>query len=328
MSEASTEANAFVSTHRGQAEALGAVLAELTEEPEAFVTALREGMAALVDPAYTAVSERVSPGVPAELAVRGPLVEAVQRPLKSSLREGSSISALRLAQRLIACEQRDLRLFALPCLRRALSEDPEQAWQLMRQMGRRAGDWVEVDALADVWARGALAEEFRWAELEQLMYSQHLYERRLMAATLATIPHRVPTARRSELRTGPGQRAMDMLRQLAGDAEEMVQKALSWAIREWTNVDPELTADLLREQTAIAVARNDGARAWVIRDALSNQPPDLADSLRRQLVGLRRDRQAPSTSIAAGRAATFAAALAGANDAVAAQGDRYTRSRA
>ena len=119
-----------------------------------------------------------------------------------------------------------------------------------------------------------------------------------------------------------------MLRQLMGDAEVVVQKALSWAIREWTRVDPGRTRELILTEVSIAAQDRDGARAWVIRDALSNQKPDLADRVRAELAGIRRDGKAPSTSIAAGHAAGFSAALTGANDAIAAQGDRYTRSRA
>jgi len=328
MSEASTRADAFVSAHLGEATVLGQQLAELTEDPEVFLPALRVGLVSLADPAYTDMAERASPGMAAPYAVRGPLVTAVQRPLKAALREGSSISALYLAQHLIEAEDRDLRLFALPCLRRALAQDPEQAWQLMRRMGRGAADWIEVDSLADVWARGILAETFRWAELEQLIYSGHTFERRLVPATLATVPHRLPADRRNELRPESVERALDMIGLLMGDAEEMVQKALSWAIREWTRVDSEATAELLRIETIHAVHHRDGARAWVIRDALSNQPADLSTTLREQLAGIRRDRNAPSTSIAAGQAASFAAVLAGSNDAIAAQGVRYTRSRA
>ena len=47
----------------------------------------------------------------------------------------------------------------------------------------------------------------------------------------------------------------DSARMIAlGDAEVMVQKALSWAIREWTPVDAEATAAFLRSETAIAAA--------------------------------------------------------------------------
>jgi hypothetical protein len=328
MSEASTKAYAFVSAHLDGARQLGERLAEHIEEPEVFTGILREGLADLADPAYTAMAERASPGTAAPYAVRGPLIEAIWRPYRRALREGSSIPALLLAQHLVGAHDRDLRLFSLPCLRRSLREDPEQTWQLMRRMGRGAGDWIEVDSLADVWARGVLAESFRWAELEQLLFSEHTYERRLVGATLATIPHRVPAGRRDELRPASVERAMTMIEQLMGDAETMVQKALSWAIREWARVDADAALALLRAEVDIAVEHRDGARAWVIRDALQSQPSEVTAALRDRLTGIKRDRNAPSTSIASGQAASFAAALAGSTGAVAAQGDRYTRSRA
>jgi len=202
------------------------------------------------------------------------------------------------------------------------------SWQLMRRLGRSAEDWIATDSLADLWARGVLAEDFRWAELEQLLYSAQTYERRMVPATLATLPHRVPKARREGLRPMAVDRALELLRQLMGDAEVMVQKALSWAVREWSSVDPEAVATFLRDETTIAASERDGARAWVIRDGLTKQPPAVADELRSRLEGIHRDATAPSTSIASSQAAAFAEALGASNDAVAAQGDCYTRSHA
>ena len=271
---------------------------------------------------------RACPQTPARYLVRGALSEAMARPVKDALREGSSISALQLAHVLVGAQHRDLRLHAAEPLRRALPEDPEMSWQLMRRLGRVAEDWIATDSLADLWARGVLAEDFRWAELEQLLYSQQTYERRMVVATLATLPHRVPKAQRDSLRPEAVERALELIRQLMGDAEVMVQKALSWALREWTPVDPQATAGFLRQETDIAAENADGARAWVIRDALSKQPPELATELKSQLEGIRRNAKAPSTSIASTYAAVFSAALERSSDAVATQGARYTRSQA
>ncbi len=327
MSEAGVKADAFVSAHHADAVALGERLGELIDEPTAFLVALRAGLKGLADPEFSLMAERVSPGTPAHYVVRAPLLDAIRGPLRRALEEGSSIPALQLAQHLVEAEDRDLRLVALPCLRRSLAQDPEQTWQLLRRMGRGAGDWIEVDYLAEEWARGVLAESFRWAELEQLVYSERTCERRLVGATLATIPHRAGPGHQM-LRSDDAERALDLVRLLMGDAEPMVQKALSWAIRNWTRIDPAATAALLRAETTIAAERRDGARAWVIRDSLSAQPSELADRLRTSLTSIRRDANTPSTSIAAERALGFAGLLSASNDAVASQGDRYTRSRA
>lgn len=319
------EAAAYVARNRAAASALGTELAQLIDDPERFVNRLMQGLRALSDAGYVETVDRVSPGTGSELSVRGPLVSAIQRPLRRRLRASAGSSALWLAQRLARCPERELRIFAQPCLERSLKEDPERSWQLMRQLGGRAGDWIEVDSLADVWALGVLAESYRWAELEQLVYSRLTMERRLVGATLARLPHRLPRAQRGTLRHEAWTHALGLLHQSIGDAEPMVQKSLSWAIREWRDIDAAGMQEFLRQETSIAVAGEDGSRAWVIRDALSNQPAGFAAELRSRLKGVRRKPGAASTSIAAGQAAAYALALEP-RGAVGMQGERFTRS--
>lgn len=314
--------------HRAEATALGESLAALIEQPEAFVATLSEGLRGLVDPAYSEMIQVICPGVTADYAVRAPLLDAVHRPLRRALREAPGSTALWLAQRLITADHRDLRLFALPALRRTLADDPEQTWQLMRRLAGRAGDWADVDSLADVWARGILGEPFRWAELEQLAFSRSVYERRLVGATLATIPHRVPVKLRPSLRGASSERALGLVAMLMGDAEPLVQKSLAWAIREWTPVDPAEVARLLRREATLAQANDDGSRAWVVREALGRQPAELAAELRASLAGVRRHAAAPSSSVAAAAAVRFGALVSTDHEVVARQGDRYARSRA
>lgn len=324
----SEEANAFVAAHLDEASALGDRLSELIDRPDDYLAELTLGLEALAESSFLETVTRACPQTPARFMVRGPLAEAMAGPVRRSLREGSSLSALQLAHTLAGARHRDLRLHARDPLRRALPEDPELSWQLLRRLGHSAEDWIATDSLADLWARGVLAEEFRWAELEQLLYSQQTYERRLIPATLATIPHRLPKARHEELVPSALAQAYDLIRRLMGDREIMVQKALSWAVREWTPLEPQVSTAFLRTETAIAAEGRDGARAWVIRDSLSKQPRDVAEELSSRLVGIRRDATAPSTSIAASQAAAFAEVLSSSHDAVATQGDRYTRSHA
>lgn len=327
MSEASS-ASAIVAARRSAATRLGERLAELTGEPEVFVAELQAGLAALSDAAYIATLERVSPDVPARIAVRGPLMRAIEAPLVVALGEGSAATALSLAQRLGQADEREVRVFARACLERTIGEDPERTWQLLRRLGRRAGDWIEIDAMAGLWARGVLAEPFRWAELEQIVYSARPMERRIVGATLACMTHALPASRRAILVGGPSGQAYALIGTLIGDADPRVQKSLSWAIREWARLDPAGATRLVRDEAAIAVERADGHRAWVIRDALAALDPTEAAGLRARLAPIRRTAAAPSSSLAASRAAAFAPAMPGADDAVDQQGERYTRSHA
>jgi 3-methyladenine DNA glycosylase AlkD len=310
---------------RGRAEAIGARLADLVDEPEAFVEALEAGLAELSDPAHALTLRRMSPDVASPYAVRSPLLRAIERPVQSALREGSSSTALWLAGELERATSREVRMFARLCLLRALPEEPERSWQTMRRLASRAEDWIEVDALAHVWAVGILAEPFRWAELEQLVYSASAIERRLVGATLATMTHELAAPTRAPAIGDLAPRAIDLVGSLIGDGEPIVQKALGWALRSWHPIAPDAVEAFLRQQATIAVARSDGHRAWVVREVLPVVRPPLGLELRRRLVDVRRRTGSPSSSIAAEIAARYGVST---GEAVAAgQGDRYTRVR-
>lgn len=325
-SEVTRRARAFVSDRLAGARGLGQALAQLIDDPDAFVTTLREGLEMLADPLYAAEQERVAPGSGAVIGVRWPLIRAAARQLRKPLWSASSASSVWLAQRLVTEEYREVRLFATIPLERAMVDDPERAWQVLRRLGRAATDWISVDAMADLVARGIIAEDYRWAELEQLVYSDSTWERRLVGSTIARMPFQVSRPRRTAL---DGGRGLMLIGVLMGDAEPDVQKALGWALREWTQVDAIAVTSFLSVETDRTVGTGDGHRAWVIRDALPAQPPSVATDLRRRLEGIRRHANAPATSAAAADAVGFRA-LVRASDrpvdrVVARQGERMAR---
>ncbi len=161
----------------------------------------------------------------------------------------------------------------------------------MRVEAASAGDWITVDALAHVAGRGILSEPYRWAELEQLVYSPSRWERRLVGSTIATIPH---VDRRAGREPDVAAHALPIVADLIGDADADVQKAMSWALRSMSGVDHDATVAFLRREAATARHEDDGHRAWVVRDALEKLPPDEADLLRD--LG-RRDPQAPRRAL-------------------------------
>src|SRR5690606_8024343 len=131
-------------------------------------------------------------------------------------------------------------------------------WQLVRAEGRQAGEWASIDALAHVAAIGIAAEPYRWAELEQLVYSPSRWERRLAASTIATFPHE---DRRAASAPEAIRHAIGILADLIGDAEPDVQKALSWAYRTLAQLDLPTTVEALRREAATAASTDDGHRA-------------------------------------------------------------------
>ena len=301
-SAATARAVAFVAEHKPGAEALGVSLAEHVQDPDAFAAALRDGLAALADPEYLAGQHFVAPGLGPTHGVRWPLLAAVIRGFNGATRQDRPTALLFLADRLYREEHLEARWFAFALLERTLRDDTERTWQLLRRGAREAADWITVDDLAHPYGTGIAAESYRWAELEQLVFSPSRWERRLVGSTIATMTHgnrrtgRGPAAAAADL----VERALPLLEQRIGDAEPDVQKALSWAYRSLAQIDRQRTTDALRAETERAVARDDGHRAWVIRDSLSKLDPQDAEALRDRLAGIRRRPGAPSTSAAAG----------------------------
>jgi 3-methyladenine DNA glycosylase AlkD len=303
-SEATAAARAFVQDHVGAARALGRTLADHLDDPRAFGGAARTGLAAIADPAYLAGQRLVAPGIGPTLGIRTPLLSAVAAGLRREVRGVGPARLLVVAEAIAGDEIRELRWLAIHVLGWIVAADPERVWQAIRRIAREADDWITVDTLAGVTAVGILHESYRWAELEQLVYSRSRWERRLVGSTIATVPHVGHLSGRSAPVTARG---LDLVGQLLGDAEPDVQKALSWALRELAKVDPGPVAAFCLAQADHAAAARDGHRAWVLRDTLTKLPAPDGDAIRATLAGVRRTPGAPSTSIAAAAAAAFLA---------------------
>lgn len=295
---------AFVAAHKPDAEALGASLAELIGDPDSFAAALRHGLAGLADPEYLDGMRNAAPGIGTLHGVRRPLLARVARGFRNETRHDRATAFLFVADRLFREPHLEARWFAFGLLGRTLTDEAERTWQLLRRAAREAGDWVTIDDLAHPYGVGIAAEPYRWAELEQLVYSPSRWERRLIGSTIATLTHGHDRVGRSPDVVAT---ALPLLDQLMGDAEADVQKALAWAYRSLAPLDPVATTAALRRQADLAVEHDDGHRAWVVRDSLAKLEPDDADEIRTRLAGIRKRIGAPSTSEAATTAASFGA---------------------
>ena len=295
--------NRFVAGHLAEATALGERLAELVQDPDAFVAAIKQGFEVLADPVYAAGSSAVAPGLGPIFGVRVPLMEAAQKAFKRGTRDASTSLLVGVMDCLLREDLREIRWFGMWNLGRVLPTDPERTWQLLRRAAREADEWITVDTLAHPYGEGILRDSRRWSELEQLVYSPSHWERRLVGSTLATMPHvrGIPGGKDAPVR----EHGLALIGRLIGDSEPDVQKSLSWALRTFAQLDPDATAAFLGAETETARSTDDGHRAWVIRDSVSKLPSETAARLKASLAGVRRRPGAPSTSRAAAATAAF-----------------------
>jgi 3-methyladenine DNA glycosylase AlkD len=120
----------------------------------------------------------------------------------------------------------------------------------VERLGRGMSDWGSVDAFARyisglAWQRGTIGDEIihRWAA------SQDRWWRR--AALVSTVPLNL----RSAGGTGDTRRTLDICARLASDRDDMVVKALSWALRELVIWDPDAVRQFLDAHHDVLASR-------------------------------------------------------------------------
>ena len=120
----------------------------------------------------------------------------------------------------------------------------------VERLGEGMADWGSVDAFGclvsgPAWRRGGLPDAAvrRWAA------SPDRWWRR--AALVSTVPLNL----RSRGGTGDTGRTLEVCRRLAADGDDMVVKALSWALRELVIWDPEAVRRFLDTHQEVLAAR-------------------------------------------------------------------------
>ncbi|MFN8628823.1 MAG: DNA alkylation repair protein [Chloroflexota bacterium] len=304
LSKTSERSQAFVEAHLDEAVALGKRAGNEAQDPAEIAAILHEGLQALADPEYLEGQRRVAPGIGELLGVRNPLLSAVTRGLRAATKRDRPSTLLDIADHLQRQGPLELHWLANDLLDRAIALEPERAWQLVRREAKSANDWITIDNLAHIAGRGILAEAYRWAELEQLVYSPSRWERRLAGSTVATIPF---VDRKASRTPEVAQRGLGIVGDLIGDREPDVQKSLSWALRNLLYVDPGAVHAFLDREAQLAADANDGHRAWVVRDTFEKLDPDTIARHKATLAEVRKRPGAPSTSRASAAAAASSA---------------------
>jgi 3-methyladenine DNA glycosylase AlkD len=120
----------------------------------------------------------------------------------------------------------------------------------VEEFGQGIDSWGAVDAIAGIlagpaWMNGQVSDELihRWAQ------SKDRWWRR--AALVSTVPLNV----RAHGGTGDVPRTLTVCRLLVSDRDDMVEKAMSWALRALVVHDPKAVRELLGEYEDVLAAR-------------------------------------------------------------------------
>ena len=176
------------------------------------------------------------------------MARAVRRQYSGKLKQADPGFILNLAQELI--ETHDQRWLAYEFIRNHQATFQNIGQAELEELGQGINSWDTVDAFARIlagpaWLNGQVADEV----IHQWANSHDLWQRR--AALVSTV------ALNMRSQGGPGDvtRTLAVCRLLVHDYEDMIVKAMSWALRELVVHDPEAVAEFLREHEAELSAR-------------------------------------------------------------------------
>lgn len=218
----------------------------LRRDARAAIEALRE---------YTNEERRLAtlsyfPSAMENLGVAVPDIRRVLRAVKREVKDREDAEVLDLARAILAeatLEGRQLGyelVASRPSLVRALTIAE------LRELGTGMDNWASTDTFStslagQSWREGRLtdAEVARWSRSEDRWWRR------------ASLASTIPLNMASRGGSGDPERTLTACERLADDPDEMVAKALSWALRSLVPIDPVRVEDFLAEHQAALAKR-------------------------------------------------------------------------
>lgn len=194
------------------------------------------------------ITERLLSDVDALLKQNTPNIRVIRRQYSCEIQGCQPDLVLDLATRLI--ETRRLRWVAYELVRFHKTTFETLTEETIERLGQGIDSWQSVDAFActlsgPAWRLGNLSDAVihRWAASEDVWWRR--------AALVSTIGLNT----RARGGTGDAARTLAVCRLLADDHEDMVQKAMSWALRELVIHDREAVSRFLEDHHDALAAR-------------------------------------------------------------------------
>jgi 3-methyladenine DNA glycosylase AlkD len=202
-------------------------------------------------------------------------VRSVRRKYSQYLKNDSPELVFGLARLLLHDERHDerheerLRWIAYELVRSHQAAFQQVGPAELQEFGQGIHSWDTVDAFArtlsgPAWLRGQIDDELihRWAHSEDLWWRR--------AALVSTVALNM----RSQAGPGDTPRTLAVCRLLVADQEDMVVKAMSWALRELVVHDPQAVQAFLKEHDGELNARIKREVRNKLRTGLKNPGKD------------------------------------------------------
>lgn len=194
------------------------------------------------------IAGRIDAEIKALPVPNAPNMRAVRRRYSKMLAESSPEFVFAVARGLL--KNHGYRWLACELIRNNEAALQRAGEAELEEFGRGIDSWGAVDAFAGilagpVWRNGQVSDEVihRWAGSEDRWWRR--------AALVSTVPLNV----RTQGGTGDVPRTLAVCRLLVDDRDDMVEKAMSWALRALVVHDPGAVREFLVEYDDVLAAR-------------------------------------------------------------------------
>ncbi|MSO64735.1 MAG: DNA alkylation repair protein [Alphaproteobacteria bacterium] len=202
---------------------------------------IRAALVEAADPRYRTQIERLVPGI-RTIGVRVPRIRAIVAGFAKAHRAFDFASARALLDTCGASASRDEMLTGLFLVGRHKRVLPGLAWPRLAVWLKAVDNWEACDQLAMGVAAPCIAgNPALFAKLLGLTTNQNHWARRFAVATAAALNQKGRAMHEEALR---------VCEPLLADPEPMVEKAVTWAIREVSRKEPALALAFLRRHRA------------------------------------------------------------------------------
>lgn len=184
---------------------------------------------------YFPTSQRV-------MGVTNPDVKEVIAGVKSKWPDTSPAGWIALCKALVATNIFECQVMAYEMIGRNRKLLDSLEYKDLASLGRNLDNWASVDhytvaIFGVLWGRGVVKDH----HIEALLKSDNVWERRV--AVVSTVALNL----KSRGGTGDTPRTIAVCRQVVEERHDMIQKALSWALRELSKRDREAVAGFMDE---------------------------------------------------------------------------------
>jgi len=207
---------------------------------KAVVREVREALSDLGSEERRKQIRYFAPGSQEVAGVSNPDLKEVIKALREKYRHWDEKPWIALCKDLVACDVFECQVMAYEILGRNKKLLNSLTYLDLMALWRNLDNWASVDHFSVgiygvLWGRGVVKD----AHIEKLLESENFWDRRV--AVVSTVALNL----KSRGGTGDTPRTLSVCKKVVDDREDLIRKALSWALRELSKRDPQAVRNFM-----------------------------------------------------------------------------------